>query len=1106
MAKSSDCSKKKSGGGKKKNPVAAPPDGGGGSSKKQKKANRRLQGGKKTKKRSSSAGPGGGAGKGKSSSRGGSSKRSRNPVSAVGPFNVQPITKRQQSRQDQKKAGTYGRIKGKSKYSRNHHNANPHNDAHTPHKAFPHGQRAPKYKMGRHAEHNFAPRRGGRNIPMQKAGQRARKGKPFVVHLPPEHSAPKWTDVPWYDETLMGDNAVGSYSGDSAAKNSARKVPALPTTGISEDALCRLDAELNAFANYVRLSSVETDARSYVVNHVRDLAMEIFGNGKNGGNNIVNSAGRKRRRRLDTWSDHEGDEDDMKRKGGNDDDDEDGIRVVCFGSFAAPEVCTFLSDVDLALWGVVPPLDPLDGGGGGTHTRFGQDDEDTSSVDDEAPKMSQSALQRTMDALDAAQTARDIDMSKSAPQDKEERVQRWRDALAAGDTSNDFPAVGDGQPASGDGTEALFMIDREGEFDSNEMPDATSDGSSADAKSKVQSSEQEEKKGEAAGTNKAKGSNFLFVVDRDGAKEFGHDEEGAEEPATQIPGDTISSQKDSKDAATETSAASTEDGVNTAIDLTASPRADDASEQVGEPSEEHTRDEGIEDSERKEIIEINDDDDDDEARGESDDESTNRNDASVSDYDDDDDDADKMEGFRQDRQKSESSAVSDSKQQYVVDLLSDSSNSDDDGDDAVQDRLRQFMAADLGGIDEDEDDVEVSLVVPGGGAIIATNSQQARPSIGQTGKTKEKVVSALKRLGKKLWASKLTDTVEVRRHAKVPIVTCSTRLGFDGDVAIAGHSGADTSKYASSQVSRYESFAPVVLLLKIILYQTELDKPFTGGLGSYKLYVLVAHHLDQHVALGGSDRPAEVFASFLYRYGAIKGYQQRCHENSVTTLGQTTTLTSQDNGHADMMPVFHVSHCVEVFEKCFWRLMKRLQRRSSGGPSSKKDSSSGPSLLGNLVNCTKLKVERKACLAKAERVHDLTKEEPFIGRNHPGKVNAGRKVGHVFSREGRSFNAGTGSPAPKSKSGRTTPQRRGDGMRDPYDTDEEADRLMAGYGVMRGPRGSLVPKHRPDVEARREALRNDPDHELKGRASKNRSSKKKQKRDSAVREFAMGKI
>ena len=567
----------------------------------------------------------------------------------------------------------------------------------------------------------------------------------------------------------MGDGAVGSYASDSAvAADSARKAPALPTTGISEEALCRLDAELNAFANYVRLSSVETDARSYVVSHVRDLAMEIFGNGKNGGNNIVNSAGRKRRRRLDTWSDHEGDEDDMKRKGGNDDgdddnyDDEDGIRVVCFGSFAAPEVCTFLSDVDLALWGAVPPPDPLDGGSGGTHTRFGQDGED--SVDDEAPKMSQSALQRTMDALDAAQTAGVNGEAKSAPQAKEERVQRWRDALAAGDTNNEFPAVdevGDGQPASGDGTEGLFVIDREGEFDSAEANEAVNDDSTAKAKSNDQNSQQEgeeEKKEEAAETNKAKGSNFLFVLDQDGAKEFGHDEDDAEEPATEMPRarDAVSSQEDSNDSATKTLAPSIEDGVNTAIDLTASPRADEASEQVDEPSVEHTRDEGIEDSERKEIIEINDD----EARRESDDESTDRDDASVSD-DDDDDDADKMEGFRRDRQKSEINALSDSKRQYVVDLLSDSSNSDDDGDDAVQDRLREFIAADLGGIDDDDDDddVEVSLVVPGGGASSATKSQQARPSFGPTGKTKEKVVSALKKLGKKLWASKLTETV-----------------------------------------------------------------------------------------------------------------------------------------------------------------------------------------------------------------------------------------------------------------------------------------------------------------------------------------------------------
>lgn len=39
------------------------------------------------------------------------------------------------------------------------------------------------------------------------------------------------------------------------------------------------------------------------------------------------------------------------------------------------------------------------------------------------------------------------------------------------------------------------------------------------------------------------------------------------------------------------------------------------------------------------------------------------------------------------------------------------------------------------------------------------------------------------------------------------------------------------------------SFATVVLFLKILFFQQDLDKPFTGGLGSYKLYVLVAHHV-----------------------------------------------------------------------------------------------------------------------------------------------------------------------------------------------------------------------------------------------------------------------
>jgi DNA polymerase sigma len=56
----------------------------------------------------------------------------------------------------------------------------------------------------------------------------------------------------------------------------------------------------------------------------------------------------------------------------------------------------------------------------------------------------------------------------------------------------------------------------------------------------------------------------------------------------------------------------------------------------------------------------------------------------------------------------------------------------------------------------------------------------------------------------------------------------------------------------------FSSFAPIVLILKVLMAQQDLDKPFTGGLGSYKLYVLVAYHIDCHLASGGRDRPSEI--------------------------------------------------------------------------------------------------------------------------------------------------------------------------------------------------------------------------------------------------------
>lgn len=81
----------------------------------------------------------------------------------------------------------------------------------------------------------------------------------------------------------------------------------------------------------------------------------------------------------------------------------------------------------------------------------------------------------------------------------------------------------------------------------------------------------------------------------------------------------------------------------------------------------------------------------------------------------------------------------------------------------------------------------------------------------------------------------------------VPIINFQSHFGFEADIAMGGHNGTDTSSYASRQVSKFKSFSAVVLVLKMLLHEHALDKPFTGGIGSFSLYVLIAHHVSKSV-------------------------------------------------------------------------------------------------------------------------------------------------------------------------------------------------------------------------------------------------------------------
>ena len=350
------------------------------------------------------------------------------------------------------------------------------------------------------------------------------------------------------------------------------------------------------------------------------------------------------------------------------------------------------------------------------------------------------------------------------------------------------------------------------------------------------------------------------------------------------------------------------------------------------------------------------------------------------------------------------------------------------------------------------------------------NNTQAAVVVGPRGKTRTRVVSTLLCLTRQLrMSSHYVHTIECRTKARVPIINCSTRMGFEGDIAIGGHNGVDTSMYAQAQSARYRSFAPVVVVLKIIMSQQGLDKPFTGGLGSYKLYVLVAYHIKQHLELGGNDRPSEILISLLIRYGGDssggRGLHRNPKENSTTTdlekLKSREEVLRCDGGTVELTPVFRLSDCVDMFHECYNRLLLS-DTTDDALMSARKTATVPPSYLSRIIDCHRLREARET----SERRSRMSENSNSCSR--------------------RQYLSSPVIPS-------TIPP--------PENVNNDSRRKLG--GMKRGPRGGIIPKYRPDLMA---AATNQQDLNLLQRATKNRKNNKKQKRDAVVNEYASAYI
>lgn len=182
--------------------------------------------------------------------------------------------------------------------------------------------------------------------------------------------------------------------------------------------------------------------------------------------------------------------------------------------------------------------------------------------------------------------------------------------------------------------------------------------------------------------------------------------------------------------------------------------------------------------------------------------------------------------------------------------------------------------------------------------------------------------------------------------------------------------------------------------MKVLLCQHGLDKPFSGGIGSFKLYVLVASHvslhaivlvaillvvpmnadrplltapcqIEQHLSLGGQDQAAEVLITFLFRYGRIPDTTRGEVDGRIRTLLRQETVVSTvgpglSKGMADMSSVFQLDNSIRVFQACYFVLRRKLQKPNTDPHNS---------ILGHVVDGQWLRGERSESRRKIPAVH-----------------------------------------------------------------------------------------------------------------------------------------
>ena len=169
-------------------------------------------------------------------------------------------------------------------------------------------------------------------------------------------------------------------------------------------------------------------------------------------------------------------------------------------------------------------------------------------------------------------------------------------------------------------------------------------------------------------------------------------------------------------------------------------------------------------------------------------------------------------------------------------------------------------------------------------------------------------------------------------------------------------------------------FRPIAMLLKVFMSQLDLDKPFVGGLGSFKLYCLLARHLQQIPQVKNMEA-GSLLLSFLKVHGDPEHWSR---ELKIVIDGPRSRLT------ADFSSVHMIDEIIDVFARAEAALR-----------------SEEPNSLGRIIQSNQLLYERQEAARnvrlcesgewRRQANHWYTK--PYGGSGKGGGRNGGKGGG-----------------------------------------------------------------------------------------------------------------